>query len=161
MPTSSSGGCSVSHLRCPESAGNFSHQRTRRDPAAVHPDFSRRFGTPQIRKRAVHRHHHRAFARSAICGALNLREISATSARAEIVPPSIRISPTDSGLRRLGNELCADIIIGRFARSVICGALGGIAFESEHARRHRAQQSDRIFTAISIRPSCPPAVVSI
>ena len=40
-------------------------------------------------------------ARSAICGAPNLREISATSARAEIAPP-FRISPTDSGLRRLG-----------------------------------------------------------
>ncbi len=50
---------------------------------------------------------------AAICGALNLREISATSALAEIAPPPFRISPTDSGLRRLGKELCADIIIGR------------------------------------------------
>jgi len=55
----SSGGCSVSHLRCPESAGNLRHQRTRRDRAVF------------------------------------------------------LISPTDSGLRRLEKELCADIIIGR------------------------------------------------
>ena len=103
VPTSSSRVCSVSHLRCPESAGNFSHQRTRRHRAAV-PDFSHRFRTPQIRKRDVFRHHHRAFARSAICGAPNLREISATSARAEIAPP-FRISPTDSGLRRLEKEI--------------------------------------------------------
>jgi hypothetical protein len=60
----------------------------------------------------VCRHHHRAFARSAICGAPNLREISATSARADIAPP-FRISPTDSGLRRLEKEMCADIIIAR------------------------------------------------
>ena len=101
VPTSSSGGCSLSHLRCPESAGNLRHQRTRRDRAAALPDFSHRFWTPQIGKRAVCRHHHRAVARSAICGAPNLREISATSARADIAPP-FRISPTDSGLRRLG-----------------------------------------------------------
>ena len=102
VPTSSSRVCSVSHLRCPESAGNFSHQPIRRDRAAAVPDFSHRFRTPQIRKRDVCRHHHRAFARSAICGALNLREISATSAFAEIAPPPFRMSPTDSGLRRLG-----------------------------------------------------------
>jgi len=50
---------------------------------------------------------------AAICGTLNLREISAASALAEIAPPPFRISPTDSGLRRLGKEICADIIIGR------------------------------------------------
>jgi len=50
---------------------------------------------------------------SEICGALNLREISATSALAEIAPPPFRISPTDSGLRRLGKGMCAAIIIGR------------------------------------------------
>ena len=56
---------------------------------------------------------HRALARPVISGVLNLRKIFATSARAEIAPPSFRISPTDSGLRRLEKELCADIIIGR------------------------------------------------
>jgi len=50
---------------------------------------------------------------AAICGALNLREIFATSARAEIAPPPFRISPADSGLRRFGKELRADIIGGR------------------------------------------------
>ena len=58
---------------------DLSHQRARRNRAAL-PDFSHRFRTPQIRKIDVCRHHHRAFDRSAICGALNLREISATSA---------------------------------------------------------------------------------
>ena len=73
VQTTSSDVCSVSHLRCPESAGNLSHQRTRRNRAAL-PDFSHRFRTPQIRKRDLCRHHHRAFGRSAICGAPNLRE---------------------------------------------------------------------------------------
>ena len=50
---------------------------------------------------------------AAICGALNLREIFATSARGEIAPSPFRISPTDSGLRRLEKELCTDIIIAR------------------------------------------------
>jgi len=58
--------------------------------------------TGNSEERDLCRHHHRAFARSVICGALNLREISATSAFAEIAPPPFRTSPTDSGLRRLG-----------------------------------------------------------
>ena len=58
--------------------------------------------TGNSEERDLCRHHHRAFARSVICGALNLREISATSAFAEIAPPPFRMSPTDSGLRRLG-----------------------------------------------------------
>ena len=50
---------------------------------------------------------------AAICGTLNLWEIFATSARGEIAPSPFRISPTDSGLRRLEKELCTDIIIAR------------------------------------------------
>jgi hypothetical protein len=87
----------------------------------------------------VCRHHHRAFARSAICGARNLREISATSPFADIAPP-FRISPTDSGLRRLGKEMCADIIIARLlgqpsAVPGICGEFQPPAHSPRSRRR--------------------------
>ena len=66
-----------------------------------------------------------------ICG-----KISATSALAEIAPP-FRISPTDSGLRRLGKEICADIIIGRLVGqpSVVPRICGKISATSAFANR--------------------------
>ncbi len=86
---------SASHLRYPESAGNLSRQRTRRDCAAALPNCSHRFRTPQIRKRNFYRHHHRTFARSAICGALNLWAISVR--RSHDKPHVHRLAPEMHG----------------------------------------------------------------
>jgi hypothetical protein len=153
VPTSSSRVCSVSHLRCPESAGNFSHQPIRRHRAAA-PDFSHRFRTPQIRKRDVCRHHHRAFARSAICGAPNLREISATSARADSAPP-FRISPTDSGLRRLEKEIYGSSLFPMGEQTKPILSFGGI--DRSWASSRDESLRERLRLIVSARGFLGPA----
>ena len=122
MQTSSSGVWSVSHLRCPESAGNLSHQRTRRNRAAALPDFSHGFRTPQIRKKDLCRHH-RAFGRSVICGALNLRgNLSHQRTRRNRAAGLPDFSHRFRTPQIRKKDLCRHHHRA-FGRSVICGAL--------------------------------------